>query len=107
MSDSKRTAFGEVSSRTCARCRTGQLEPGTTTMTIEREAAEREHTVVFKGVPALVCQQCGEAYLEGPTLDRVQEEFEAAVEGGTLTQVRYLGAGADGSAQPAAEVQHA
>jgi hypothetical protein len=58
-------------------------------MTVERE----DVTVIFKDVPARVCRQCGEAYLEGATVDRVQEEFEAACEAGAIVDVRRWRAG--------------
>jgi YgiT-type zinc finger domain-containing protein len=67
----------EKAGERCVFCRTGELQEGATTMTVERD----DVTVVFKEVPARVCQQCGEAYLEGVTVDRVQEAFEAACEG--------------------------
>lgn len=73
-----------LSGSRCVRCRTGRLSEGTTTMTVERD----DVTVVFKGVPARVCDQCGEAYLDGATVDRVHDEFDAAYEAGTIVDVR-------------------
>ncbi len=68
----------------CVSCRTGHLEKGTTTTTIERD----DTVVVFKNVPAFVCRQCGEAYLDGKVVDRLQDEFEAAYEAGAIVDVR-------------------
>ena len=60
----------------CIVCKTGDLQEGTTTVTLERDAT----IVVFKGVPALVCDQCGEAYTDGKTtaklFDIVKEEAQ-------------------------------
>ncbi|MGZ3610756.1 MAG: type II toxin-antitoxin system MqsA family antitoxin, partial [Ktedonobacteraceae bacterium] len=47
----------------CVICKQGETQPGTTTMTLERDST----TVVFKNVPAEVCQICGEAYLDAAT----------------------------------------
>src|SRR5260221_4547534 len=41
-------------------CKHGETQPGTTTMTLERDTT----TIVFKNVPAEFCQTCGEAYLD-------------------------------------------
>ncbi|MGH8909642.1 MAG: type II toxin-antitoxin system MqsA family antitoxin [Egibacteraceae bacterium] len=55
----------------CPICGAGQLEPGTTIF-----AADVEGTVVVvRGVPALVCSTCGEAFID----DVVSEELETAV----------------------------
>ena len=43
----------------CVICRNGETQPGKTTVTLERERL----TLVFKGVPAEVCENCGEAYV--------------------------------------------
>jgi YgiT-type zinc finger domain-containing protein len=39
-------------------CKHGELVAGLTTLTLERESA----TIVFKQVPARVCNTCGEEY---------------------------------------------
>ena len=44
----------------CVMCKNGDLKEGTTTVTLERDAT----ILVFKGVPALVCDQCGESYTD-------------------------------------------
>ena len=41
----------------CIMCKQGETQPGTTTMTLERDAT----TIVFKNAPAEVCQACCEA----------------------------------------------
>ena len=45
----------------CVVCKKGETKAGTTTMTLERDGA----TLVFKSVPARVCANCGEAYVDG------------------------------------------
>ena len=44
---------------TCLICKTGETNPGTTTVTLERDNT----VVVIKDVPAQVCDNCGEYYL--------------------------------------------
>jgi YgiT-type zinc finger domain-containing protein len=45
----------------CVVCKNGETKIGRTTVTLERDGA----TLVFKGVPARVCANCGEAYVDG------------------------------------------
>lgn len=43
----------------CVICKAGETSPGKTAVTLERG----QMTLVFKGVPAEVCRNCGEAYV--------------------------------------------
>lgn len=52
----------------CVVCKTGEVHPGTTTLTVERG----EMTVVIKGVPARVCGSCSEAYFDEATTKRIE-----------------------------------
>ena len=45
----------------CMICKNGETVDGFTTITLEKNGA----TLVFKNVPALVCDNCGEKYLSG------------------------------------------
>jgi hypothetical protein len=42
-------------------------------------SAKREDTVIIKDVPAEICDNCGEYYLDEPTTDRVLIMAEEAV----------------------------
>ncbi|UEC41854.1 MAG: hypothetical protein METHAR1v1_100011 [Methanothrix sp.] len=44
----------------CLICKRGSTEPATTTVTLERDGL----IMVIKGVPAQVCRNCGEAYVD-------------------------------------------
>jgi YgiT-type zinc finger domain-containing protein len=55
-------------------CKTGEVKPGATSFTVERGAM----TLVLKGVPARVCGQCGEAYLDEATTKHIEEIAERA-----------------------------
>ena len=51
----------------CSICRHGETQPGTTTVTLQRDAL----TFVAKDVPAMVCANCGEEYLDASTTEQV------------------------------------
>jgi YgiT-type zinc finger domain-containing protein len=53
---------------TCVICKQGKTAPGTTRMAVERGAT----VLVVRGVPAQVCNNCGEAYLGADAVDRLQ-----------------------------------
>ena len=56
----------------CDFCRTGILREGTAT-----EMFERDNTiVVVKGVPALVCNQCGESYTDEEVTENLFDVLE-------------------------------
>lgn len=68
----------------CVICKHGETEPGTTTVTLERDSL----TLVVKGVPAQVCDNCGEAYLAEDTTRRLLETAESEAEAGGQVEVR-------------------
>lgn len=43
----------------CVICKTGQIHPERTNVTLTRECA----TIIIKSVPADICDNCGEYYL--------------------------------------------
>ncbi len=68
----------------CVICKQGETQPGTTTMTLERNST----TVVFKNVPAEVCRVCGEAYLDAATTRHLLGIVEEAARVGVQVGVR-------------------
>jgi YgiT-type zinc finger domain-containing protein len=60
----------------CAICKTGKTRPGLVTVTLIRG----ETTVVIKNVPAEVCDNCGEYYLEESVAAKVYGQAEEAVQ---------------------------
>ena len=72
----------------CVMCKQGETQPGTTTMTLEHGAT----TVVFKNVPAEVCQTCGEAYLDAATTRHLLHIVEEAARVGVQVDVRSYAA---------------
>ncbi|HEX2572479.1 MAG TPA: type II toxin-antitoxin system MqsA family antitoxin [Polyangia bacterium] len=73
---------------TCQLCRHGNALPGTTTVVLRRGEA----TIVIKGVPADVCENCGEAYLAEAIAERVYAAAESAVRSGAEVEIRRFAA---------------
>jgi YgiT-type zinc finger domain-containing protein len=63
----------------CAICRNGTTEEGYTTVVLERE----QMTLVFKSIPAQICNNCGEEYISKAVnqtvLSRANEELNKGV----------------------------
>lgn len=59
----------------CVICKHGDIKPGQVTVTLQRG----ETVVVIKGVPAKICQQCGEYYLDETTSARLLAMAEESV----------------------------
>ncbi|MCZ7539092.1 MAG: type II toxin-antitoxin system MqsA family antitoxin [Anaerolineae bacterium] len=68
----------------CVICKQGETRPGTTTVTLERDGM----TLVFKRVPAQICQNCGEAYLDETTTERLLATAQDAAHAGVQVDVR-------------------
>jgi YgiT-type zinc finger domain-containing protein len=60
---------------TCVLCKNGTTRRGTVTVTLERGKT----VVVVRDVPADVCENCGEYYLDSPVAQEVYQRAEAAV----------------------------
>ena len=72
----------------CVICKGGETEPGHTTLTLERDTL----VLVVKDVPALVCQVCGEAYVDEATTEGLLELADDMSAAGTLVDVRRFAA---------------
>jgi YgiT-type zinc finger domain-containing protein len=73
---------------TCLACKHGTLKPGTTTVTVERAST----TIVIQGVPADVCDTCGEDYLEASIATALEEVLGRATASGVRFEVRAYAA---------------
>ena len=60
----------------CVICRHGATQPGTVTVNLEQCAT----VIVIKDVPAEVCSQCGECYLDEKTTRHVTNMAKQAVQ---------------------------
>lgn len=73
----------------CVICKNGQTANQTVTVTLEQNGK----TFVFKDVPARVCENCGEQYLEEETSKRlIGLAQEAAKSGMELTIAKFKAA---------------
>ena len=68
----------------CVVCKKGETKDGTTTLTLERDGT----TLVFKGVPARVCGNCGEAYVDGEITAGLLKTAEEAARSGIQVEIR-------------------
>jgi YgiT-type zinc finger domain-containing protein len=68
----------------CVICKQGDTRPGKTTLTLERDGT----TLVFKSVPAQVCVNCGEAYVDQRISEMLLLAAEESARAGVLVDVR-------------------
>lgn len=67
----------------CVICKSGETRPGEVSVTLQRNAT----TVIVKGVPAEVCENCGEHYLSEAISERVLAAAEEAVAKGAEVEI--------------------
>ncbi len=72
----------------CVICKNGETRLGKATVTLERE----ETTLVIKGVPAQVCGNCGEEYVDEETTSHLLKTAEDAARAGVQVDVRQFAA---------------
>jgi YgiT-type zinc finger domain-containing protein len=65
-------------------CKFGETHPGWATVTVTRG----ETVLVIKDVPADVCDNCGEEYVDADTTRRLEQTTRAAIESGVQIEVR-------------------
>jgi YgiT-type zinc finger domain-containing protein len=68
----------------CVICKVGNTRPGRTSVTVEREST----TLVFKAVPAEVCDNCGEAYVAEEISQQILAAAEHAAQSGVQVEVQ-------------------
>jgi YgiT-type zinc finger domain-containing protein len=72
----------------CVLCKQGHTQPGDAVVTLQRG----ESIVVFKGVPAQVCENCGEYYLSDEVTDQLLTAADRAVRDGAEVTIRRFAA---------------
>jgi len=72
----------------CTICKHGQTAPGTTTVTLSRDGI----TIVFNSVPAQICDNCGEDYIDEATTAHLLKQAQTAVAAGVQVDVRKYAA---------------
>jgi len=68
----------------CVICKHGETRRGTATATLERASL----TLVIKGVPAQVCQNCGEEYVDEETTLQLLRTAEEVAQAGAQVDIR-------------------
>ncbi|MGD9091276.1 MAG: type II toxin-antitoxin system MqsA family antitoxin [Anaerolineales bacterium] len=68
----------------CLICKQAETQPGVTTVTLERDGL----TLVVKSVPARVCPNCGEAYVDEDASTQLLKTAELMARSGTFLDVR-------------------
>jgi len=72
---------------TCVICKHGDTRPGKVTVSLQRQNS----TVIIKGVPGDVCENCGEYYLTEAVTKRLLSIAEEAVAKGAEVEIlRYV-----------------
>jgi len=67
----------------CLICKHGETHPGLTVVTLQRG----ERTLVIKGVPAEICDNCGEYYLSDEVAERLYAQAEGALRRGAEVEI--------------------
>lgn len=68
----------------CVICKHGETRDDTATVTLTRGSM----TLVFRGVPAQVCENCGEEYIDEATTARMLRVAQDAALAGVQVDVR-------------------
>ena len=74
----------EEATMRCVICKQGEIRPGTATVMLERNGM----TLVVKSVPARVCENCGEEYVDEDITARLLREAEDAARSGVQVDIR-------------------
>ncbi len=72
----------------CVICKQGETRPGSATVTLMRD----NMVLVVKGVPADVCDNCGEEYVSENAAAKLLELADAAAQAGVQVEVREYAA---------------
>jgi hypothetical protein len=78
----------------CPICKHGETIRSTATIALDRvdPASGVSVTIVFRGVPAEVCDNCGEQFVDEPTTREVLRQADHAVRSGVQLEVRQYAA---------------
>jgi YgiT-type zinc finger domain-containing protein len=67
----------------CVICKQGETAPGVTAITLRRG----ESILIFKNVPADICDNCAEYYLSEEVTEKLLQRAEAAIQTGVELEV--------------------
>ena len=69
----------------CVICKHGETKTGTTTVTLERDGL----TYIIKQVPAQVCHNCGEDYVDEKVAGVLLKSAEQMAKSGAQVDIRH------------------
>ena len=72
----------------CVICKKGETKKGKATVMLDKDGA----TLVFRGVPARVCTNCGEEYVDGEVAANLLKSATEAARSGIEVEVRQYSA---------------
>lgn len=70
----------------CVICKTGVTAPGIKSFMLEKGNS----IVIVKGVPAQICNQCGEAYFDAKTTKELYAQATVSIQNGAELEVIRL-----------------
>ncbi len=70
----------------CLICKHGETHPGLAVVTLQRD----ERTLVIKGVPAEICENCGEYYLSDEVAERLYAQAEQSLQRGAEVEIGHF-----------------
>ena len=68
----------------CIICKNGETKKGTTTVTLEKA----DSTIVFKEVPAHICDNCGEKYIDDSITKELLKKAREIIKNGVEVDIR-------------------
>ena len=68
----------------CMICKHGETKQGITTVTLEKGSS----TIIFKEVPAQICDNCGEKYIDDSTTKELLNKARKIVNNGVEVDIR-------------------
>ena len=74
----------EAKTMKCVICKHGKTKEGKISVTLERNGM----TLVFKDVPAQVCSNCGEEYVDEEITSKLLETAEESLSSGVMVDIR-------------------
>ncbi|MBF0160354.1 MAG: type II toxin-antitoxin system MqsA family antitoxin [Magnetococcales bacterium] len=72
----------------CVICKTGHTHPSTATITLQRERT----VIVIRNVPAEICDDCGEYYLDDATARKVYTAADQGVKRNVEVEIQSYAA---------------
>ena len=70
----------------CIVCKTGTVSSGTTTLSIDNGTT----VVVIRNVPAQICSNCGEEYIDADTMKEIETLVDSAQKAGLNIAVQQF-----------------